>query len=192
VYNSFVFITIAHIIFILIIIIDKTVLIGPEHILENSARFVYSRELGHAVSTSFYFTTNFFYGTWKSFMCSNMDYQDIKFIFSSDRVIRLYPKQWVLISPPSNVAGLSWMHCNPPPYGTIAHGSLYNTPSVFDILNYITKLCRQQAEVIQNHKNENVRYIGQGEATHRKCKRLKLGGGHVYDCSSQDCHVPSK
>jgi hypothetical protein len=27
---------------------------------------------------------------------------------------------------------------------------------------YITKLCRQQAEVIQNHDNENVRNIGQG------------------------------
>jgi hypothetical protein len=38
--------------------------------------------------------------------------------------------------------------------------------------------------VIQNHKNENVRYIGQGEARHRKDKRLKLGGGHVYDRSS--------
>jgi hypothetical protein len=29
---------------------------------------------------------------------------------------------------------------------------------------YITKSCSQQAEVIQNHENENVRYIGQGEA----------------------------
>jgi hypothetical protein len=42
----------------------------------------------------------------------------------------------------------------------------------------------QQAEVILNHENENVRYIGQGKAPHRKYKRLKLGGGHVYDCSS--------
>jgi hypothetical protein len=46
------------------------------------------------------------------------------------------------------------------------------------------KSCRQQAEVIQNHENENVRSIGQGEAPHRKYKKLKLGGGHVYDCSS--------
>jgi hypothetical protein len=52
------------------------------------------------------------------------------------------------------------------------------------VYNYITKSCRQQAEVIQNHENENVRYIGQGEALHRKYKRLKHGGGHVYDCSS--------
>jgi hypothetical protein len=29
------------------------------------------------------------------------------------------------------------------------------------------KLCRQQAEVIQNHHNPNVRTIGQGEAQHR-------------------------
>jgi hypothetical protein len=49
---------------------------------------------------------------------------------------------------------------------------------------YITNSCRQQAEVIQHHENENVRYIGQGEARHRKYKRIKLGGGHVYDCSS--------
>jgi hypothetical protein len=41
-----------------------------------------------------------------------------------------------------------------------------------------------QAEVIQNHENENVRYIGQVEARHRKYKRLKLGGSRVYGCSS--------
>jgi hypothetical protein len=57
----------------------------------------------------------------------------------------------------------------------------FQIPYVYD---YITKTCRQQAEVIQNHENEHVRYIGQGEARHRKYKRLKLGGGHVYDRSS--------
>jgi hypothetical protein len=51
------------------------------------------------------------------------------------------------------------------------------------IYNYITKSCRQEAEVIQNHENENVRYIGQGEAPHRKYKRLKVDGGHVYEGS---------
>jgi hypothetical protein len=35
----------------------------------------------------------------------------------------------------------------------------FNLPHVFD---YITKLCRQQAEVIQNHENEHVRGAGQG------------------------------
>jgi hypothetical protein len=54
----------------------------------------------------------------------------------------------------------------------------FQIPYVYD---YITKTCRQQAEVIQNHENENVRYIGQGEARHRIYKRLKLGGVHVYD-----------
>jgi hypothetical protein len=41
-----------------------------------------------------------------------------------------------------------------------------------------------KAEVIQNHENEDVRYIGQGEAQYRAYKRLKLGGGHVYDYSN--------
>jgi hypothetical protein len=40
----------------------------------------------------------------------------------------------------------------------------------------------------RNHENENVRYIGQGEATQtkkkNKIKNFKLGDGHLYDCSS--------
>jgi hypothetical protein len=40
--------------------------------------------------------------------------------------------------------------------------------NLFYVYNYITKLCRQQAEVIQNHENEHVLSIGQGEARHRK------------------------
>jgi hypothetical protein len=36
------------------------------------------------------------------------------------------------------------------------------------ICDYVTKLCRQQAEVIQNHENINVRDIGKGEARLRK------------------------
>jgi hypothetical protein len=65
--------------------------------------------------------------------------------------------------------------------------SIRDMHEAFQILyvyDYITKSCRQQAEVIQNHENENVHYTGQGEARHRKYKRLKLGCGHVYDCSS--------
>jgi hypothetical protein len=53
-----------------------------------------------------------------------------------------------------------------------------NIPYVYD---YITKLSRHQAEVIQNYENSNVRNIGQRDARHRKCKRLKLGGGQAYD-----------
>jgi hypothetical protein len=51
-------------------------------------------------------------------------------------------------------------------------------------ITVLTKLCRQQAEVIQNHDNENVRNIGQVEAQHKKYKRLKLGCGQAYDRSS--------
>jgi hypothetical protein len=49
------------------------------------------------------------------------------------------------------------------------------------IYDYITKLCGQQAEVIQNHENANIRNIGQGEAQHRKYKGLKLGSSQSYD-----------
>jgi hypothetical protein len=52
----------------------------------------------------------------------------------------------------------------------------FHLPYVYD---YMTKLCRQQVEVILNHDNENVRNIGQSEARHRKYKRLKLGGGQA-------------
>jgi hypothetical protein len=52
----------------------------------------------------------------------------------------------------------------------------FQIPYVYD---YITKSSRKQTEIIQNHENENVHYIGQGEAQHRKYKRLKLGGGNL-------------
>jgi hypothetical protein len=60
-----------------------------------------------------------------------------------------------------------------------AHG--FQLPYAYD---YIIKLCRQQAEVIQNHANEHVSSIEQGKARHRKYKRLKLDGGQAYDRSS--------
>jgi hypothetical protein len=60
---------------------------------------------------------------------------------------------------------------------------LHVTFQILYIYDFIMKLCRQQAEVIQNHDNENVSNIGQGKAPHRKYKRFKLGGGHMYDCS---------
>jgi hypothetical protein len=56
----------------------------------------------------------------------------------------------------------------------------FSLPFVND---YVTKLCRQQAEVIQNHEKEHVRSLGQDEARHRKHKRLKLGRGQAYDDS---------
>jgi hypothetical protein len=57
----------------------------------------------------------------------------------------------------------------------------FNIPYVYD---FITKLCRQQTEVILNRDNKNVRNIGRGEARHRKYKRIKLGGGQAYERSS--------
>jgi hypothetical protein len=47
------------------------------------------------------------------------------------------------------------------------------------VYDFITQLWTQQAEVIQNHENESFRNIGQGEAQHRRCKGLKLGGGQA-------------
>jgi hypothetical protein len=66
-----------------------------------------------------------------------------------------------------------------------------NTPvrdlhTAFDlpyIYGFTTKLCRQQ-KVIQNHENEHVHSIRQGEARQRKYKRLELCGGQVYDLST--------
>jgi hypothetical protein len=58
---------------------------------------------------------------------------------------------------------------------------VFNLPYVY---NYITKLCRQQAEVIQNHVNEHVHSRGQGVARHRNYKRPKFGSAQTYDCSS--------
>jgi hypothetical protein len=46
------------------------------------------------------------------------------------------------------------------------------------------KLCRQQAEVIENYENKRVHSIGQSEARYRKYKRLKLGGGQAYNHSN--------
>jgi hypothetical protein len=54
-----------------------------------------------------------------------------------------------------------------------------NLPYLYD---YIIKLCRQQAEVTQNHENEHVCSIGNGKARQKKYKRLKLAGGQAYDC----------
>jgi hypothetical protein len=69
------------------------------------------------------------------------------------------------------------------PRSTLVHDIhvAFQSPYVYD---FITKLCRRQAEIIHNHENENVHNIEQGETPHRKHKRLKLGGGHLYDRSS--------
>jgi len=50
--------------------------------------------------------------------------------------------------------------------------------------DFVIKLCREQATAILNHESVNIRSIGQGEAGHKKYKRLKLVDGQVYDGSS--------
>jgi hypothetical protein len=57
------------------------------------------------------------------------------------------------------------------------------------VYDYITKLCRQQTEVVQSDKNEYICGTRQGGARHRKYKRLKLGGGQAYDRSSEQAAV---
>jgi hypothetical protein len=52
----------------------------------------------------------------------------------------------------------------------------FSIPYIYD---YITKLCRKQTKIIQNHDNTNVSNTGQGKPRHRKFKRLKLGAGQV-------------
>jgi hypothetical protein len=49
---------------------------------------------------------------------------------------------------------------------------------------YRNVIRRQEAAVVQNHEDEHVRSLGKGEASHRKYKTLKLGGGQAYDRSS--------
>jgi hypothetical protein len=60
----------------------------------------------------------------------------------------------------------------------------FKIPYVYD---YITKLCRARAQAISNHINPNVRVIGQGEAMHKKYKRLKFGGGQAYEIQLTNC-----
>jgi hypothetical protein len=61
----------------------------------------------------------------------------------------------------------------------------------FQISYVYDYICRQQAQVIQNHEYVHVPNTGQGEAQQRKYKRLKrkykrlkAGGDQVYDRSS--------
>jgi hypothetical protein len=67
--------------------------------------------------------------------------------------------------------------------GNLPRTPIHDLHVAFKILylrDFVTKLCRQQATVILNHENVNICNIGQGEAQHRKYKRLKLGGGQAY------------
>jgi hypothetical protein len=49
--------------------------------------------------------------------------------------------------------------------------TVFSRPYVYD---YIIKLCRQQTDVIENHENEYVRGIGQGEPNIKNIGGLNL------------------
>jgi hypothetical protein len=74
-----------------------------------------------------------------------------------------------IVAPPKQSSLRHWKFSKGHTGPRFAHG--FQTSACID---YKTKLCRQQAEVIQNHENENVRNIGQGESRHRKYKGLQL------------------
>jgi hypothetical protein len=58
----------------------------------------------------------------------------------------------------------------------------FKIPYVYD---YITKLCRRQVDIsYPKSQKSKCSAIGQGKARDRKHKKLKLGGGQVYDRSS--------
>jgi hypothetical protein len=62
----------------------------------------------------------------------------------------------------------------------------FNIPYIYD---FMTRLCREQADVIRNHKNAYIRDIVTGEAARRKCEKLKLGGGQAYTRSGVQATV---
>jgi hypothetical protein len=53
-----------------------------------------------------------------------------------------------------------FLRCTPTPYMHMA----FQIPYIYD---FITKTCRKQAEVIQNHDNANVCSVGKGKIQHR-------------------------
>jgi hypothetical protein len=65
---------------------------------------------------------------------------------------------------------------------------LYLASKITYMYDYITKLCRRQAEVILNKKNSNIYTIAQGEGRHRNHKWFKLGGCLV--CNRTNVSLP--
>jgi hypothetical protein len=48
------------------------------------------------------------------------------------------------------------------------------------LYDYITKPCRQNAQVTQKHENAYVGNTGQYEVRHTNYKLLEIGGGKAY------------
>jgi hypothetical protein len=73
-------------------------------------------------------------------------------------------------------------HCTQPMEIDMNIGTPYTSITLYSAA-FMDKPSKLQSRALQS-EDENVRNIGQGEARHRKYKRLKLGGGQAYDRSS--------
>jgi len=64
-----------------------------------------------------------------------------------------------------------------------ARPGAHTGPSAAGRFQYSVHVCIMQAASSRNanHDSANIRIIGQGEATRRTYKGLKLGGGQAYD-----------
>jgi hypothetical protein len=51
----------------------------------------------------------------------------------------------------------------------------------FACIRLYNKIVQATSRGLQNHENEHVRSVGQGEARHIKYKRFTLGTGEAYD-----------
>jgi hypothetical protein len=60
----------------------------------------------------------------------------------------------------------------------------FKIPYVYD---YVTKLCRTQAEVILNLENTNARGTGQGEAIYKKYKKLNFEAARPTTVQLTNC-----
>jgi hypothetical protein len=69
---------------------------------------------------------------------------------------------------------------------------LHVTVNISYVWNYVAKLYTTTAKIILKHLNPNIRGFRQGEALHRKYKRLKLGGGKACDRSAYSSFGVSK
>lgn len=62
----------------------------------------------------------------------------------------------------------------------------------FWTFDFVIKLCRQQAEVVRNHENADVRNIGQVEVHHGKYRCVKPGGVRTGDRSRDEAAFLAK
>jgi hypothetical protein len=69
------------------------------------------------------------------------------------------------------------------------HREIHVVFSIPYIYGFITRLCRQQADVIRNHENAYIGRIGINAVAHRKGKRLKLCGGRAYNSSDSEASL---